>query len=82
MYLLVFDRWHYRRRFWRLLVPCSALWVSTVYLRYHYCVDVAAGAGIAAIGLSVAASYEGLSLKTRIPVKSMDAAPVAPVGSS
>jgi hypothetical protein len=82
MYLLVFDRWHYRRRFWRLFVPCVALWVSTVYLRYHYCVDVVAGFAIAAVGLWVAALYEGLSLKTRIPVKSMDSAPVAPAGSN
>jgi hypothetical protein len=82
MYLLAFDHRHYRRRFWCVLVPCVALWISTVYLRYHYCVDVAAGAGLAAVGLSVAARYEGLSLKTRIPVKSMDAAPVAPAGSN
>jgi len=57
MYLLVFDQWYYRRRFWRLLIPCVALWVSTVYLRYHYCVDVIAGFAIAVIGLWVATRY-------------------------
>jgi membrane-associated phospholipid phosphatase len=54
LYLLVFDRWYYRRRFWWLLLPCVALWVSTVYLRYHYCVDVMAGFAIGAVGLWVA----------------------------
>ncbi len=54
LYLLVFDRWYYRRRFWWVLLPCVALWVSTVYLRYHYCTDVLAGVAIAAVGLWVA----------------------------
>ena len=31
LYLLVFDYWYYRRRFRRLLIPCVALWVSTIY---------------------------------------------------
>jgi hypothetical protein len=58
LYLLVFDRWHYRRRFWRALAPCVALWISTVYLRYHYCVDVGAGVLLAAVGLAVVARYQ------------------------
>jgi hypothetical protein len=77
MYLLVFDRWFYRRRFWRMLIPCVALWISTVYLRYHYCVDVIAGVAIAGIGLWVATLYGRSSLKTRIPVKSAEAAAIA-----
>jgi len=77
LYLLVFDQWYYRRRFWCLLIPCVALWVSTVYLRYHYCVDVIAGFAIAAIGLWVAARYGRSSLKTRVPVTAMDAAAIA-----
>jgi membrane-associated phospholipid phosphatase len=67
LYLLAFDGWHYRRRFWRLLVPCALLWISTVYLRYHYIVDVFAGTAIAAIGLGVAARYQR-SVRRAIPV--------------
>jgi hypothetical protein len=74
MYLLAFDQWYYRRRFWLVLIPCVALWVSTVYLRYHYCIDVIAGVAIAAIGLWVAALYGRSSLKTSVPVKSMHTA--------
>ena len=67
LYLLVFDRWYYRRRFWWLIIPCMALWVSTIYLRYHYCVDVIAGFVIAIIGLGVATLYDRTSLKTLGP---------------
>jgi membrane-associated phospholipid phosphatase len=63
LYLLVFDRWYYRRRFWWLLLPCVALWVSTVYLRYHYCVDVMAGFAIGVVGLWVADLHGKSSLK-------------------
>jgi membrane-associated phospholipid phosphatase len=82
LYLLVFDRWYYRRRFWRMLVPCLALWVSTIYLRYHYCLDVIAGFAIAAIGLWVAARYGRSSLKTCGPVKPTAVAPVASSGTN
>ena len=74
-YLLVFDHWYYRRRFWRLLIPCVALWVSTVYLRYHYCVDVVAGFAIAAIGLWVAARYERSNLASRVPLQPVSTVP-------
>ena len=77
LYLLVFDAWHYRRRFWCLLVPCIALWVSTVYLRYHYCVDVFAGGALAGVGLWVAASYERSELKRRVPFQSLEAVPAS-----
>jgi len=69
IYLLVFDWWYRRRRFWWMLVPCIALWISTVYLRYHYCVDVIAGIAIAAIGLVVAANYERYNWPMPISVK-------------
>jgi hypothetical protein len=58
LYVLVFDFWHYRKRFWILLVPTAALWVSTVYLRYHYVVDLLAGGVITVISLAVAWRYE------------------------
>jgi membrane-associated phospholipid phosphatase len=66
LYLLAFDGWHHRRRFWQLLLPCALLWISTVYLRYHYVVDVFAGIALAAIGLWVAARYQR-SVKRAIP---------------
>ena len=42
-YLLLIDWQHHRRRFWWALLPCVILWFSTMYLRFHYFVDLAAG---------------------------------------
>lgn len=53
-YLLFFDRARSRRRFRLLLVPCAGLCAATIYLRYHYLVDVFAGFVLAAIGLAAA----------------------------
>ncbi len=64
LYLLVFDALHYRRRFWRMLGPCIGLSASTMYLRYHYGVDVLAGIILTGIGHSVAAGYERFRLRT------------------
>jgi len=50
LYLLVFDWQHARRRSWWMLGPCLVLWFSTLYLRFHYFVDLMGGAVIAAIG--------------------------------
>lgn len=53
-FILGFDR---RTAIWRARVyalPALGLWVSTVYLRYHYGVDVLAGFATAGIGLAVA----------------------------
>jgi hypothetical protein len=47
-YVLFFDRRHCRWRFWLYLGPCVGLWVSTLYLRYHYFVDLLAGFALAA----------------------------------
>lgn len=44
--LLDHDWQHVRRRFWVMLVPAIGLAVSTLYLRYHYAVDVLAGVAI------------------------------------
>jgi hypothetical protein len=41
--LLDHDWRNTRRRFWILIVPSIGLVISTVYLRYHYGVDVLAG---------------------------------------
>jgi len=58
-YLLGFDWLFNRRRFWWVLGPCVALWVSTIYLRYHYFVDLVAGMGLTAVGWTVAAWWRG-----------------------
>jgi membrane-associated phospholipid phosphatase len=43
--LVLYYAWKFHRRtFWWMLVPCGAIILSTVYLRYHYVIDVAAGA--------------------------------------
>jgi len=43
LYILLSDYQHKRWRFWAYLIPCIGLWLSTVYLRYHYFIDVACG---------------------------------------
>jgi membrane-associated phospholipid phosphatase len=57
LYLLLFDWQHCRRRFWWVLAPCMVLWWSTVYLRFHYFVDLLAGVAVALVGLWVAHKY-------------------------
>lgn len=42
-FILLFDCKHHKIRFWGYLLPCVGLWISTVYLRYHYTVDCIAG---------------------------------------
>jgi hypothetical protein len=41
--LLDHDWRHVRRRFWMMAGPSFGLLISTVYLRYHYAVDLLAG---------------------------------------
>ena len=50
-YLLFFDRQHTRWRYRLYLVPCAGLWLATVYLRYHYFIDVVCGFALAAFAL-------------------------------
>jgi membrane-associated phospholipid phosphatase len=58
LYLLVFDWWHARPRFWLCLTPCVLLWLSTVLLRFHYFVDLIGGVMVAVLGLVVAVRFE------------------------
>jgi membrane-associated phospholipid phosphatase len=58
LYLLFFDWRHWRRRFWWVLAPCLLLWFSTIYLRFHYFVDLLAGLGLALLGWWMAAQYD------------------------
>lgn len=73
LYLLIFDFGHYRRRFWWVLLPCIALWMSTVYLRYHYVVDLLGGVVIAAIGVGTAYLYERSKMARDIEIQEQGA---------
>ena len=42
-YILFFDRWYKKYRFRLYAIPCVGLWFSTIYLRYHYFIDVLVG---------------------------------------
>ncbi len=53
-FCLFFDFQHNRRRFWRYLPLCILIWISTIYLRYHYFVDVIAGFSLAGFALFIA----------------------------
>jgi membrane-associated phospholipid phosphatase len=55
-YILGFAYRHHKREFWCLLLPVVGLWVSTLYLRYHYFVDVVCGFILAALGLVLASA--------------------------
>ena len=58
LYLLLFDWHHWRRRFWCVLAPCLVLCLSTVYLRFHYFVDLAAAAPLAVASWYMARIYD------------------------
>jgi PAP2 superfamily len=58
LYLLLFDWRHHRRRFWWVLLPCGVLWFSTMYLRFHYFVDLLVGVPVALAGWGMAQWYE------------------------
>lgn len=58
LYLLLFDWKHCRRRFWWVLTPCIVLWLSTMYLRFHYFVDIVAGVAVALVGWWTAQRFE------------------------
>jgi len=53
-YLLFFDRAHKPWRFRVYFVPCVGLWVATIYLRYHYAIDVLAGFALSAVAYALA----------------------------
>jgi len=53
-FLLFFARRHSPVVFRVALIPCVGLWISTIYLRYHYAVDVVCGFALAALGLWLA----------------------------
>ncbi len=57
-YFLFFDRRHTRWRFLLYLAPCLGLWFSTIYLRYHYFIDVLCGFALSALALWISARFE------------------------
>jgi membrane-associated phospholipid phosphatase len=63
-FMLLFDARRNRSRFWICAAPCAGIWLSTIYLRYHYFVDVAAGCALAVIALWVANVVESREKKT------------------
>lgn len=52
--VLYYSYRFHRRTFWLLLAPGSLLIISTVYLRYHYIIDVFAGALLALLVIAMA----------------------------
>jgi len=53
-YMLFFDAKWNRRRFAVCAAPCAGIWLSVIYLRYHYFADALAGFALAALGLYIA----------------------------
>jgi membrane-associated phospholipid phosphatase len=51
VYILLFDYHHSPRRFRLSLLPCTGLIIATVYLRYHYLIDVLCGLGLSLLAL-------------------------------
>jgi membrane-associated phospholipid phosphatase len=66
LFLLVFDWWYRRKHFWWALGPTVGLWVATVYLRYHYGVDVLAGIVLALACLWLTRWYANSSLCSEV----------------
>jgi membrane-associated phospholipid phosphatase len=56
-FLLFFDRRHRPWRFRLYLVPAIGLWFSTIYLRYHYFIDVVCGFALSALALWLTNHY-------------------------
>lgn len=54
VFILAFAYRHARREFWALLVPVAGICASTIYLRYHYLIDVLCGLVLAFVGFAAA----------------------------
>lgn len=66
LYLLIFDWRHRRRQFWWSLAPCIVLWFSTLYLRFHYIVDLLASVPVVVIAWYTERWYEQSALARRV----------------
>jgi len=58
-YFLFFDRTHKPWRFKLYLFPCIGLWAATIYLRYHYFIDILAGFSLSMFSLWLGKRYTG-----------------------
>ncbi|HEY6094115.1 MAG TPA: phosphatase PAP2 family protein [Gallionellaceae bacterium] len=56
-FILGFAWRHHRREFAYLLLPVAGLWFSTLYLRYHYLIDVLCGFALATFALYESRRY-------------------------
>ncbi len=65
-YILFFDFAHRRWRFFVFVVPCVGLWISTIYLRYHYFIDVIVGFGLSVACLWMVSRFDKKE-KTHVP---------------
>ena len=68
-FFLLFDRVHKPWRFKLYLVPCVGLWISTIYLRYHYCVDLIAGFALSAVSLWLVKNCKSKGVSHEIPAQ-------------
>lgn len=62
-FILGFAWRHHRREFACLLLPVAGLWVATMYLRYHYFIDVVSGFALAAFALYESHRYSAYVAK-------------------
>ncbi|MES2981503.1 MAG: phosphatase PAP2 family protein [Verrucomicrobiota bacterium] len=58
LFLLMFDCQNARWRFRVYLVPCVGIWLATIYLRYHYAIDLLAGFALAGFALWITRKWE------------------------
>lgn len=77
-FFLFFDRRYRRWRFRLYLVPCIGLWFSTIYLRYHYLVDVVCGFALSAFALWITKHYPRETDSKNVASLESTAAPVSP----
>jgi hypothetical protein len=78
-FILFFDHKHRPWRFKLYLVPCVGLWISTIYLRYHYFVDVVCGFALSAFALWLANQFSSKPvLNTLAQRKIITTSPIIP----
>lgn len=57
-YLLLFDWQNTRWRYWLYLIPGIGVWISTLYLRYHYFIDVISGFALAVLSVYITNRFQ------------------------
>jgi hypothetical protein len=60
-FILGFSWRHHRTEFIYLLLPVAGLWVSTLYLRYHYFIDILCGFALALFALYESRRYSTIT---------------------